>query len=104
MKFGEYIPKGETDETKESMPWVQDITKEEAEEMVLKMNAQIETGEIKSPEGSKYKTGPSKSGNKNEAGIYFFDPTASKENDEENLNSIGGRVEASKKNSEENPE
>ena len=68
-------------EKKENMPWVQDVTREEAEEMILKLNAQIETGEIESPKGSEYKTGPSKSGNENEVGIYFSDPTASKENE-----------------------
>jgi hypothetical protein len=78
MKFGEQQPEElNNTEKKEDMPWVQDI----AEEKVLEMNAQIETGEIESPEGSEYKTGPSKSGNENEVGIYFLDPTASKESE-----------------------
>ena len=66
-------------ENGEGMPWVQDIAREEADKMIEEMKVKIETGEIESPEGSEYKTGPSKSGNENEVGIYFFDPTASKE-------------------------
>ncbi len=73
--MGEIAP-----EKEEQMSWVRDIAREEASKMIMKKNAQIETGEIKSPEGSKYKIGPSKSGNENEVGIYFFDPTAEKEN------------------------
>ena len=68
-----------TPEKEENMPWVQDIAKTKASEMISELNTRIETGENESPEGSEYKVGPSKSGNENEVGIYFFDPTASKE-------------------------
>jgi len=71
-------------ENKEGMSWVQDVAREEADEKIEKMNIKIKTGEIKSPEGSEYKAGPSKSGNENEVGIYFSDPTASEESDKEN--------------------
>ena len=73
-----------TPERKDNMPWVQDVAKAEASELISRLNEEIETGQNKSPEGSEYKRGPSRSGNENEVGIYFFDPTASnKENPEE---------------------
>ena len=73
-----------TPERKDNMPWVQDVAEAEASELISRLNEEIETGENESPEGSEYKTGPSRSGSENEVGIYFFDPTASKkENPEE---------------------
>jgi hypothetical protein len=79
MEFEQPKELNNTEGEKENMPWVQDVVKEEADKMIEEMNVKIETGEIESPKGSEYKIGLSKSGNENEVGIYFFDPTASKE-------------------------
>lgn len=55
--------------------WVQDATQEQAEKLIMEKNAQIEREPDKLPKGSRYEIGPSKSGNTNEVGIYFYDPT-----------------------------
>lgn len=57
------------------LSWVQDVSKEKVSKVLMEENAKIETGEYKSPKGSRYQAGPSRSG-KDRVGIYFFDPTA----------------------------
>lgn len=79
---GERSPEPE----KEKGTWVQDVSRSEAEQMIITLTDQLyeESGDDeeignKTPQGSKYDIGPSKSGKENEVGIYFFDPTAQKE-------------------------
>lgn len=51
--------------------WVQDTEKNRAERLVRESNEQ----NYPRPKGSKYIIGASKSGNPDESGIYFQDPT-----------------------------
>lgn len=54
--------------------WVQD--EKTTEVLSVMMNMIVKNAEYIHDTGSKYITGPSKSGKINEVGIYFIDPTA----------------------------
>ena len=56
--------------------WVIDSPAWQAGGIVSEWNAEIETGMIKSPPGSHYMLGKSKSRDSELKGIYFVDPTA----------------------------
>ena len=59
--------------TIDKMSWVQDVDKEEALSLCEKMQTR---NARKSPPGSIYVLGESKSGESGKVGIYFHDPTA----------------------------
>ncbi|MCU0652810.1 MAG: hypothetical protein MUD10_00945 [Candidatus Pacebacteria bacterium] len=55
--------------------WVIDMDRDEAAGAIMLWNTQIETGEIKSPVGSHYVTGPASRSIPGDVGIYFVDST-----------------------------
>lgn len=60
--------------------WVQDVKKSKASQFISKT---MKRNIGKMPHGSQYVTGPNRSGNSDEVGIYFKDPTTSKDKPED---------------------
>lgn len=59
--------------------WVQDVKKELVNRVFDGILHRLRSGETKIPKGAGWVRGCSKSGNPDEIGIYFVDPTASKD-------------------------
>jgi len=57
--------------------WVQDTKIKDAQSVIANMT--VRNAEYIHNTGSRYITGPSKSGNAGDVGIYFKDPTANNE-------------------------